>query len=404
MSQLPTVLTLILGFLQAQEPTSLSQEIIIPVEKELLSPSTESIKPPEDSQEIISAPPEEITIQLSEILSSSHTSGTSPTSDSPSTKEKHKQTSEIENQEEENKYAAWPEFLQSLAESQQKGSIFAEDFAPQDITGCCCFSKSDCITCYGEMNVASRVSWIITQGITGTGASLCHYARRSLIPLVTFGNLDKEVRDYLLLVIAILQGVGDMGETIHDYAIIKAIQSQKNLKKLEKLYKSEKQRQKLKALTQCAEGTVPKLKIHKNFPLNDLDTSLLYKLYYPESTEMVDLAAEMKRLTQLTWIEEIYFIGSNFLWTDTYPLFWFAGTALGLIQLFLIVSDLTLQDEPSVTISIIMLVIEALQYLSLSMKYDSEQKTLETYKFRKELGEIANTASDSDGDTELQGV
>lgn len=383
--------------MNAQEPTSLPQEIIIFVEKERIPPQVEIIKPTENSQESISPRTEEITTQSLDTMSSA---GLGSVATQPSKN----QSREIENEAEDNVYVSWPEFLQSLTESQQKGSIFAEEFNPEDINGCCCFSKNDCIRCYGEMNVTSRIFWTVTQGVTGTGASLCHYARRSLIPLVTFGNLDKKARDYLLLCIAILQGLGDMGETIHDYAIIKAIQSQKNLKKLEKLYKSEKQRQKLKALTQCTKRTLPKLKIHKNFPLNDMDATLLYKLYYPESNQMADLTTEMKRLTQLTWLEKIYFTTSEFVWTDTYPLFWFAGTALGLVQLFLIISDLTLQEEPSVTISTIMLVIEALQYLSLSMKYDSEQKTLETYKFRKELKEIADTPNDNSEDTELQEV
>ncbi|AIK96511.1 hypothetical protein [Candidatus Odyssella acanthamoebae] len=396
---------LIFSSVPAEETASTPQGIIPSIEEELVSPPVEIIMPSEEPQDVISSIPEEITTtQPIENISSTVADSSFPSHSKSREKKKHKRTREIVNEEEDIVYISWPEFLLALTESRQKSSLAAENFDPENIPGCCCFPKSCCTNCYGKMNVASRIFWTFAQGGTGALASLSHYARRSIIPLVTLGNFDKKTRDYLLLCIAIFQGVGDMSETIHDYAIIKAIQIQKNLKKLEKLYKSEKQRQKLKALAKCAEGSLPNLRIHQKFPLKELDRDLLYKLYYPKSLQMSDLTTEMKRLTELTLLEEIYFMCSDFLWTDTYPLFWLSGTALGLIQLFLIISDLALQDEPSLKISIIMLVIEALQYLSLSMKYDSEQKTFETHKFRKDLAEIDNPENDSSDDTELQEV
>jgi hypothetical protein len=360
--------------------------------------------PPEIASEALQSPQEEITIQPMEIISSPGEDFPASSPSNSRKKKKHQRKATIGGEEEDTVYLSWPEFLQALTESRPNISMAADNFDPENIKGCCCFPKSCCMNGYGKINVASRIFWTFTQGGTGTLASLSHYARRSIIPLVTLGNFDKTTRDYLLLCIAILQGIGDMNETIHDYAIIKAIQVQKNLKKLEKLYKSEKQRQKLKALAKCAEGSLPNLRIPQNFPFKELDSDLLYKLYYPKSGQMSDLTTEMKRLTELTVVEELYFMCSDFLWTDTYPLFWLTGTVLGLVQLFLIISDLALQEEPSLTISIIMLVVEALQYLSLSMKYDSEQKTFETHKFRKDLAEIDNSENDSSHDTELQEV
>lgn len=288
------------------------------------------------------------------------------------------------------------ELLRSIPKPTLKATLLDDELDPSELSACCCFSKTDCVRYYKKTNVCSRVSWTITQGISSTIASLSHYARRSLIPLVAFGNFQQKPRNYLLTWIAILQTVGETTEIIHDYALSKAIQTQKNLKKLEDLRKAEKQRIKLKTIEKCAQHTLPKLRIAKNVPLTYTDYQTLSKLYSPESHQLTTLNSQLEHSTDFTWIENLYYSISKFFWTNTYPFFWFAEVALALTQLIIIITDLTTQDEPSLKMSIIMMVIEGLQYLSTNMKQSSEEYIYETYKFRKNIKAVADGTNEKD--------
>lgn len=260
---------------------------------------------------------------------------------------------------------------------------------PEHINSCCCY-KTCGVKCCGEVNICARVFWTITQGATSTLASISNYVRRSIIPLAAFGDFDTDLREKLLTWIAILQAVGETSETIHDYAVSRAIASQKTLRKLDELYLKEKEKAQIKALSKCVECTTPKLCITSNIPITMHEASALRRLYYPQSTQMSNIETEMERLTDLTGCEKVYYNSSKCFWTNTYPFWWFAEVALCLTQLIIVVLDTTHQDDASLTLPILLIASEVIHYFCNSMKHYSQEKTYETYKFRKDIEDIGN--------------
>lgn len=265
------------------------------------------------------------------------------------------------------------------------------DSEQEEVTGCCCFSKGCCIKCRGEMNILSRTFWTVSQSISSSLASLSHYARRSIIPLAAFGNFAKGTTDNLLIWIAILQTVGESCEIIHDFGVTKAIRTQKRLKNLDEQYEQEKQRKQDKALIKCAECTTPKLRITTLSNVDIQDSDALRELYNPvPSRQMNTLAAEMRKMTDLTGCEKGFYSLSKCFWTNTYSFFWFAEVALSLTQLIIVVADMSQKD--ALTLSILLMITEAAHYFCNRMKHTAQDKTFETYKFRKSMEDIANGA------------
>lgn len=285
------------------------------------------------------------------------------------------------------------ELMQPLVKNLSKNHDKEDDL----VDSCCCYKP--CGTqqqCCGQINICARVFWTITQGATSTLASLSHYARRSIIPLAAFGDFDAELREKLLIWIAILQTIGETSETIHDYAVSRAIASQKNLRKLDELHQEEKERVQIKALSKCMEYTTPKLCITSNLPIQMNQARALKTLYYPQSTQMLKLATEMERLTDLTGCEKVYYKTSKCFWTNTYPFWWFAEVALGLTQLIIVVMDTAQSDNAALTLPILLIASEVMHYFCNSMKHYSQEKTFETYKFRKSIEDIGNGIETTD--------
>lgn len=294
-------------------------------------------------------------------------------------------------------YLSLYDLLQPVLTAVNKDAAEEEDLEEQ-ITGDCCI-KCCGFKRFSEFHILSRVFWTFTQAGTSTLASLSNYGRRSLIPLAAFGGFDAEVKDNLLLWVAILQTIGETCETIHDYAITKAIRHQKNLRNLEKRYDQEIERKQTKALAKCVKNTTPKLHINALTPIKLEEINALKQLYHPHSERITHLEKEMQRLTDLTLCEKIYYTASDLFWHNTYPFFWFAEVALSLAQLVIVIADLSSEEATSLTLSILLVATEAAQYFCNSMKYYSEQKTYENYKFRKKIQDIGQgTDSGSDRD------
>ncbi|WP_139016835.1 hypothetical protein [Candidatus Odyssella thessalonicensis] len=319
---------------------------------------------------------------------------TEPPLDQGSIQERPIRAPETEN---DSLYLSLYDLLQPMLTTLTKEAAEKEDLEEQ-ITRACCI-KFCGIKCFSEFHILSRVFWTFTQAGTSTLASLSNYGRRSLIPLAAFGGFDAEVKDNLLLWIAILQTIGETCETIQDYAITKAIRHQKNLRDLEKRYDQEIERKQTKALAKCVKNTTPKLHINALTPIKLEDINALKQLYHPRSERITSLEKEMQQLTDLTLCEKIYYTASDLFWHNTYPFFWFAEVALSLAQLVIVIADLSSEEAASLTLSILLVATEAAQYFCNSMKYYSEQKTYENYKFRKKIQDIGrgiDAGSESD--------
>lgn len=281
---------------------------------------------------------------------------------------------------EEQVYSSIPELLQALSRTQRQ--TLKRTTNTSDGTRNCCGITGGFHACVcGEVKIIARLFWTITKNTTWTISSLSNYIRRSMIPLVAFGEYDKTLKDKLLMAIGILQIVSETTEAIYDFSSNRLTTREKQLTTLHRQRKEEKKYAETKALIKLTQGTIPHLKMTET-ELTNMQAKRLRRLYEPESRALSAIEKELAEETQLTGCEGMYNRIRLTFWTKSYPVFWIVGVGLSLAQMLVIASDLA-DSKQTLTLAILLISIEALKYFSDRMKHIGQDEDFHHHKLRK---------------------
>ncbi|MBX3486384.1 MAG: hypothetical protein KF798_00565 [Candidatus Paracaedibacteraceae bacterium] len=280
-------------------------------------------------------------------------------------------------------YHTLPELLTDLRKNQRRTLHRPSSADDGSSYCCCCPSEPSCKTCCGtEFKVVTRIFWTVAANTSWTMTALSDYVRRSMIPLAALGKYDKTTREKLLTWIGILQVISETCETIHDFSTERLTTREKKLMKMHEQRKREKEYARTKALRKCTDGTLSTLGLEQD-TLSGLQAKQLKRLYDPQSHALTAIEEQLTEATELTGCERSYNKTRLCFWTKSYPVFWVLGVGLSMAQMLVIATDLV-KSEDLLTLSILIISVEALQYFSKRMKHIGQEETYQNTKFRKD--------------------
>lgn len=276
-------------------------------------------------------------------------------------------------------YSTVSDLLTALTKKQQKELRRQGRIAEEN--ACCAPAKSCHIFCCTEWKIVTRLFWSVTSKATWTITALTDYARRTLIPLAALGQFDTTTRDTFLTWIGILQIASETCEAICDFSSQRMTLREKDLTQRYQRKKQEKEYARLKALQRCVNRTIPNLALEQS-ALTALDAKRLRALYEPQSKRLQSIEDNLVTAMELTGCEHGFSKASGFFWTKSQPVFWVFGIGLAMAQMLVIATDLV-APEDTISLAILILTIEVLQYFSKRMKHIGMDEEYQQSKFRK---------------------
>lgn len=226
----------------------------------------------------------------------------------------------------------------------------------------------------------------IMQDSAAIVADLSAYSQRTLTALVTLGDLPKELKDKLLIGIAVTQTINTFCEQVSYGGLESSIQTQKALQTTYQVRKLAKAQQRQRAII-----AIPP--IQDSLSATDMASSVtpqvIGNIISPTSDELSRLDQDIQNLAMATGCEANYKAVKASLWQNSHFYLRFFELLLNLTHIVLVCSNMFdySSHETTVALTYTLLANEIVQFFVNKLKSYGHTVDYETHKYRKDLPE-----------------